>query len=257
MGRLVEENDTYTPLFDSLVARYGVITASVYGRIWRYCQMVDMVCKASEETLAEELNLSRATIIRSKRNLVIDGFLMDLTPDLRNRPHILKTTDKLMTVAKWKQVADTVAESNSAESGSGAESNSTVAESNSGCVNLQQPTVAESLKSESSLSNKDTDKDKGNPSRNGLPDPKKTWQWLSADLQRIIGNPVTYQQKVAACSLIGWENLELCIQAPDSHTRDWLIGRAAREVNRRLETILPGATVRFTARPVDGQRQAL
>ncbi len=51
--------------------------------------------------------------------------------------------------------------------------------------------------------------------------------------------------KGRGCSFIGWENLGLCIQATDSTTHDCLIGRTAREVNRRLEAMYPGATIRF------------
>ena len=71
------------------------MTALVWGRIWRYCQMSDGVCRAKLETIAGELGMSDRTIMRHIDPLVADGYLLDTTPDLKNRPHIYADTGKL------------------------------------------------------------------------------------------------------------------------------------------------------------------
>lgn len=85
----------FTPAPDGLIQIYGHITALVWGRIWRYCQMSDGVCRAKLETIAAELGMSERTIMRHIEPLVADGYLMDTTPDLRNRPHIYADTGKI------------------------------------------------------------------------------------------------------------------------------------------------------------------
>jgi len=86
--------DGFTPLIDSIVKEYGVLTAAVFGRVWRYCQMETGVCQASVEKIAGELDLSVRTIIRHLDVLVEGGYLVDNTPGLRNKPHTYSDTGK-------------------------------------------------------------------------------------------------------------------------------------------------------------------
>ena len=85
----------FTPAPDALIQEYGYMTALVWGRIWRYCQMSDGVCRAKLETIAAELGMSDRTIMRHIEPLVADGYLKDLTPDLKNRPHLYADTGKM------------------------------------------------------------------------------------------------------------------------------------------------------------------
>lgn len=85
----------FTPAPDVLIKRYGFVTALVWGRIWRYCQMEEGVCRARLEKIAEEIAVSGRTVIRHIDPLVNDGYLKDLTPDLRNKPHIYVDTGKI------------------------------------------------------------------------------------------------------------------------------------------------------------------
>ncbi len=50
--------------------------------------MQDGVCKASVETIADNLGIDRKTVIRAQKKLVEAGLIVDVTPGLRNRPHI-------------------------------------------------------------------------------------------------------------------------------------------------------------------------
>lgn len=86
----------FTPAPDILIKEYGYMTALVWGRVWRYCQMSDGICRASIDTIAKELGMADNTIVRHLEPLCRDGYLDDTTPDLRNRPHIYADTGKVV-----------------------------------------------------------------------------------------------------------------------------------------------------------------
>jgi len=87
--------DGFTPLPDLLVTKYGIVTASVWGSAWRYCQMGDGICRASLEKIGKRIGVSRQTVINHMEILVNDGFFEDTTPNLKNRPHIYRDTGKV------------------------------------------------------------------------------------------------------------------------------------------------------------------
>lgn len=128
---ILADVDGFTPVIDSIVEDLGLMSAVVFGRIWRYCQMDDKVCKASLEKIGEGIGVDRATAMRHAKELCDAGYLKDLTPDLRNRPHVYADTGKagisiaISGVAQRNVKKQTVAESNTTV----AQSNTTVAES--------------------------------------------------------------------------------------------------------------------------------
>jgi len=85
----------FTPAPDVLITEFGFVTALVWGKVWRYCQMSDGICRAKLETLAGQLGMSVRTIIRHIEPLVRAGYLKDITPELKNRPHIYADTGKV------------------------------------------------------------------------------------------------------------------------------------------------------------------
>lgn len=91
---ILAQVDGWTPVIDAVVLEVGVISAIVFGKVWRYCQMSDGVCKASQDRLADELGLSRATINAHLAKLTEAGYLKDLTPDLVGLPHEYADTGK-------------------------------------------------------------------------------------------------------------------------------------------------------------------
>lgn len=94
--RTVQEMSGFTPIFDVVADALGNVTASVHGLAWRFCQMEDGVCKASLSTMGKLLNLDESTISRHMKMLVENGYFVDLTPDLRNRPHVYADTGKVV-----------------------------------------------------------------------------------------------------------------------------------------------------------------
>src|SRR5690606_32860886 len=83
------------PCPDVLVEKYSHTTAVIWGKIWRFAQMDEGVCRASILRLAEELNLDPKTIAKHITTLEEDGYVVDTTPELRNRPHVYHHTEKL------------------------------------------------------------------------------------------------------------------------------------------------------------------
>lgn len=86
--------DGFTPVIDSVVQDVGAVTALVFGKVWRYCQMADGICKASQERIADELGMSRATINTHFAKLCNAGYLRDTTPNLLGKPHEYADTGK-------------------------------------------------------------------------------------------------------------------------------------------------------------------
>jgi len=85
----------FTMLMDNVVQDFGLVTAAVYGNMSRYFNMDDGVCKASLETIASRIKVDRATVLRHIKVLEDNGYIRDLTPDLRNKPHTYVDTGKM------------------------------------------------------------------------------------------------------------------------------------------------------------------
>lgn len=83
----LENAGGYTPVPDKLVREYDYTTAYVWGKVWRYCQMQSGTCTASHETIANRAGMSRRTLIEKLNILIKDGYIEDLTPELKNKPH--------------------------------------------------------------------------------------------------------------------------------------------------------------------------
>lgn len=84
----------FTPILDSMVKRYGLIGANVYGVVLRHAKMRNGVCSASQERMAELLGINRMTVNKWIAKLCDDGYLEDTTPDAKNRTHVYRVTGK-------------------------------------------------------------------------------------------------------------------------------------------------------------------
>jgi len=78
----------FTPKFDSVVDDVGSGAADVFGAMWRFAQMEDNVCKASKETIGKMVGGGWQKVLRHQKELAKKGYINDLTPGVRNRPHI-------------------------------------------------------------------------------------------------------------------------------------------------------------------------
>jgi hypothetical protein len=97
---ILNQVDGFTPVIDGIVQRLGIIPALVFGRMWRYCQMKDGVCSASQVRVGVDLGLSRSTINEAIADLVGEGYFEDTTPDLIGRPHVYRDTGKAGLISR-------------------------------------------------------------------------------------------------------------------------------------------------------------
>jgi hypothetical protein len=80
----------FTMIFDEIVREFGLTTAAVYGVVHRHCLMRDGVCRASTRRLGELVGLSHYTVQRELGMLCEFDYLIDTTPNRRNRPHVYR-----------------------------------------------------------------------------------------------------------------------------------------------------------------------
>ncbi len=93
-GTFLSNVQGFTPVIDVLANEVGLGPAAVYGVVWRYCQGPYGVCQASLETIGGHLGLNWRTVHRHIKSLVRAGYLQDLTPELRNHPHVYADTGR-------------------------------------------------------------------------------------------------------------------------------------------------------------------
>ncbi len=128
MGEFATQTRGWTPLIDAVVADLGLFPAVVFGVVWRYCQMSDGVCHASLERIAARVGVDRRTVLRHIKALCQAGYLRDMTPNERARPHTYATTGKADLVgiveAGPGQTDDTPAPGGMTQSHSGSDTES-------------------------------------------------------------------------------------------------------------------------------------
>ena len=90
----ISKTNTFSPLYDRVLEDTSLLTAAIFGRVWRYCQMEDGVCSATQAKIAKGLGVHRTVVNRHLQILVTKGYLRDLTPDLHNHPHKYEDTGK-------------------------------------------------------------------------------------------------------------------------------------------------------------------
>lgn len=145
----------FTPLLDELVQKFGVITAAVWGRVWRYAQQENHVCQASHEKIANELSISSRTVIRHMQILCSNGYLFDHTPGLKNVPHTYSITQK----ARILITVEGVTESHTSMTESHSKNPVGVTESQSGYDSVShEETIKETIKRSRSKADPRTDK---------------------------------------------------------------------------------------------------
>jgi DNA-binding transcriptional ArsR family regulator len=96
---ILHKVEGWTPIIDAIAMEHGLVTAAVFGRMWRFCQMSDGICKASLDKIASYLGIDKSTVMRHAKILVDAKFLEDTTPNIKNKPHIYRDTGKAQLVS--------------------------------------------------------------------------------------------------------------------------------------------------------------
>jgi len=84
----------WIPCIESIAEHYDIATAMVFGVIWRFGNMHLGICDAALDKIAKYAHVSRSTAKRKLRLLEDNGFIVDMTPSERHRPHYYKDTGK-------------------------------------------------------------------------------------------------------------------------------------------------------------------
>lgn len=88
--------ELFTKIYDYLLWKYGDLSlAIVYGKVERFAMGSSGYCYASHETIAEQLSMSRKTVLGKIHKLVLEGYLIDLDEKKRNNPHTYLTSGML------------------------------------------------------------------------------------------------------------------------------------------------------------------
>lgn len=82
------------PAFDVIVEKYGWISGTVFGFIWRECLNNGGICKTSKRSIAHELHIKRQDIVDCINVLVEDGYLEET--------YALPIFDANQVVTCWK-----------------------------------------------------------------------------------------------------------------------------------------------------------
>lgn len=152
MSVILSEVKGFTPVIDVVVKDVGLIEAVVYGVVWRYCKREDGVCTASLETIGKQVGISSRTAVRHIKSLCDKGYIEDMTPGVRNRPHVYRDTGKVK-IQGLLDAGTTESHTN----------NEGVTESPSGCDRESDPGMTESQ-----LKILDTKKKEKNASSDGI-----------------------------------------------------------------------------------------
>jgi len=83
-----EAKPGYTPCLDSLIQRYDLTTAAVYGKVYRYSTLELGKCIASQGRIAKELGLSRKTVNERLQQLVKDGYIEETSKPGKTKEYI-------------------------------------------------------------------------------------------------------------------------------------------------------------------------
>lgn len=80
----------------NLASQIGLVKASVAGAVWKFSRLKNGVCQASAGTIGEQLGLERTTVHKALKALDSEGWIIDVTPNARNRTHHYKPTVDLI-----------------------------------------------------------------------------------------------------------------------------------------------------------------
>ena len=105
--KIITEISGWVPIFDCVLQDNNNLTkTAIHGAMWRFCQMKDNACRASLATIGKMIGVDKATVMRYAKELCDEGYFVDLTPDLKNRPHIYADTGKVRMRSKFDVAQD-------------------------------------------------------------------------------------------------------------------------------------------------------
>lgn len=89
-SEIVKNGNSWVKLHSRIINELGPIPAMVFGAIEAYSRMDSGLCYASQARIASRVGIARKTVNEAIPKLEAGGFIKNLTPERRNRPHKLK-----------------------------------------------------------------------------------------------------------------------------------------------------------------------
>jgi hypothetical protein len=229
---VLTEVQGWIPLIDHLVQKYDLITAAVFGRVWRYSQMWNGVCRASLPTIAGDLNLSRYTVRKAIIRLCEDGYLIDLTPQNNSgRVHIYRDTGKVAIASRFSVELTTESEPLQNIEGSAKRNGKPLQEIEGA---LQEIEGYPSSKSPEPLQQIATNHKSLLKESLNHKDPPPSW---FSDAMRQLESAMPqapYQTYVASLEFISETDNLVLLQSPTDYSAQWCASRLTAQLNRML-----------------------
>lgn len=246
----------FTPVFDAVTAKVGPMAALVYGRVWRYCQMADHVCRASQERIAADLGVSRKFVNEQLARLVEAGYLIDLSPEVRNRPHVYRDALKInLRVEITADEEDPDVPDVPKRPKLGGATVTPPANSDDGC-NPNGPLVAPQLHrgvtdgymSQTLL--RDSLRDEEGDSNSISPQLETAWDATRQQLSLQM-RPGDYRVHIKHLQLVSGGEGTLVLGAPTEYSASWVRDRLTTTIARQIEPLV-GVPVKIEIIHVQG-----
>lgn len=227
----------WTPLIDHLVQKYGLTTAAVWGRMWRYTNMRDNVCRASITTIGDELGLARSTVRLSIKRLCEDGYIRDLTPKAGFSPHVYIDTGKVQLISSTIAFEKDIPLRNS--EGSDLESDSPLRPSEaplrkSEAKKVLRESIREELKDKTHTTETNNGKSAlDKPIAEGRLSPNRIWDAILGQLKCEMPK-AAFDTFVIDSHVLAWDSeiALLIIEAKSEYACDWITARLSSTVQR-------------------------
>jgi hypothetical protein len=203
--------------------------------------MRDGVCRASVATLAARLNMNPSTIKRHLGTLIDSGYLQDLTPGRRNRPHIYQPAGKY----KRKPAPETAlpddddtedipttgsAESTTSTDTGSAESTTSGAENTTRYGRKHHPGSAERAMSDTiRYKERNSKEDTDSPTSKA----KKLWEPILQNLKSQASKPF-YEEYLQPITPQSWDGTNLTLTVPDPALAEIIRARLGTQITRYL-----------------------
>jgi DNA-binding Lrp family transcriptional regulator len=232
--------------------------------------MRDGVCRASVDTLAGRLNVSRSTIKRYLKMLTDTGYLVDHTPDLRNRPHIYQPGSRFSRKPGTEPAPEPIlppvlpgddddsedipltggSERTTNQDGGGSQRTTTGAERTTRWVTENHRGGSQRAMSDTSLRDNriDIKEDTDDPNAKA----KILWEPIMQNLKLGSSKPL-YEAYLLPITPHSWDGTTLTLNVPEPYLVDIIHARLGSQISRFLRAISenPDASIIITHQSIN------
>jgi hypothetical protein len=210
----------FVPCPDEILREHGVYAAMIYGRIYRFSQKHGF-CFASQDTIAEWINVSRSTVQKYISLLVKNDYIEDMDVGVKNRPH------KYRPKKKFDFYADYIGDRETSTS----EGDGNCETSTGGCETATGDREKRSTDRETSMNKgfKERIKKESEDNLSLSESPNRAWEAVLGQLQFDMAK-ATFDTWVRDSVCVAFEDGTFIIGTQNAYARDWLDSRLTSTV---------------------------